>query len=60
MAVKVITKVNNENRAGSPAQHGNGTDIDVRDGHLVVIASEPTRRVAIYAPGTWVSAEVTK
>jgi hypothetical protein len=55
MAVKVI--LDNSNRTTSSVQHGKGTDINVSDGHLVVISG--TDRLALYAPGAWLRAEVT-
>ena len=63
MAVKV-TKSNQPNQvsqSSNVAQHGNGTGIEVREGgHLLVFPEASTRPIAIYVPGTWVSAEVTK
>jgi hypothetical protein len=59
MAVKVY---------GNPKTHGDydhseGTGVDVREGHLIVQsgASVSTpRQIAVYTPGSWVRAEVTK
>jgi hypothetical protein len=45
------------------AQHGEGAGVDVRDGHLAVTTDprdEPVRWIAVYAPGSWTHAEVTK
>lgn len=58
MAVTVYDKQTNETY-----DHGNGTGLDVRDGHLIVTkgtssAQEPHHRVAIYAPGKWERAEI--
>lgn len=52
MAVKVYGTETHE--------HGNGTDLDVRDGHLLVTRSGGGEKhsVAIYAPGEWQRAEV--
>ncbi len=63
MAVKV-TKSNDSNqvsKSSNIAQHGNGMGIEVREGgHLLVFREASTRPIAIYVPGTWVSAEVTE
>jgi hypothetical protein len=56
----MAVKVTKGNQANSVAQHGNGTGIEVREGHLLVTPEGSSKPVAIYAPGTWVSAEVTK
>lgn len=40
-------------------EHADASDMTVRDGHLIVVSRGPTT-VAIYAPGTWARAEVTK
>ena len=56
MAVKVVSS-NSKLRADS--EHQEGTGIDVREsGHLIVVRDMDT--VAIYAPNSWISAEVTK
>jgi len=57
MAVKV-TGNNPQTKAPTTSQHGNGTGIDVRDGHLLVV--DGLDQIAIYAPGHWTHAEVTK
>jgi hypothetical protein len=56
MPVQVI--IGDPQRQGSTIQHGDGTGIDIRDGHLVVVSGVDT--VAIYAPSRWLRAEVTK
>jgi hypothetical protein len=43
-----------------PYEHSDGTGLDFRDGHLMVTGSAPLERLAIYAPGQWERAEVTK
>jgi hypothetical protein len=56
MPVKVVS--------GNPlnwpdSEHQDGTGIDVREsGHLIVVTGMDT--LAIYRPGSWTSAEVTK
>jgi hypothetical protein len=53
MAVKVsIPKVVKD------AEHKDGTAINIRDNHLIVFSGGSTA-LAIYAPGSWTSAEVT-
>jgi hypothetical protein len=58
MAVKVY-----DSKTPETYEHGAGTGLDVRDGHLIVVTSNgasPTDRIAVYAPGKWERAEVTK
>jgi hypothetical protein len=58
MAVTVI--IGNPNTQSGKTQHADGADIDIRDGHLVVLSAAPSKRVAIYAPGSWKSAQIAK
>jgi len=60
MAVKVYETTTPETH-----EHADGAGLDVRDGHLIVIrgtstVTEPQHRIAIYAPGKWERAEITK
>jgi hypothetical protein len=65
MAVKVTSgsKVTNDSRGNIVTQHPDATGLDVKDGHLLVTVgtgASPDHRVAVYAPGNWISAEVVK
>jgi hypothetical protein len=58
MAVKVYGKPTTHNY-----DHSEGTGVDVRDGHLLVLAGVSVttpRQIAVYTPGTWIRAEVTE
>jgi hypothetical protein len=56
MPVKVVSS---SPRTRADSEHQDGTGIDVREsGHLIVMSGVDT--VAIYAPNSWVSAEITK
>jgi len=44
----------------APKEHDTGFDIAVSDGHLWVLAGDHHSKVAVYAPGSWASAEVIK
>jgi hypothetical protein len=56
MAVTVT--VNSKPQRG--VEHENGTGLDLRDGTLFVTPEGSARPIAMYAPGSWISAEVTK
>ncbi len=51
--------------ADDPDEYGDGTGLDIRENHLIVstgdaISPRVQQRIAIYAPGHWKRAEVTK
>jgi hypothetical protein len=58
MAVKVI--IGNPNTESGTVQHGEGETLEINNGHLIVLAGGSMKRIAIYAPGKWNSAEVIK
>jgi hypothetical protein len=56
MAVKVVSS---NGRVRADSEHQDGTGIEVREsGHLIVVRDGSA--LAIHAPGSWISAEVTK
>lgn len=46
-------------RVAKEAEHKDALDFQLHDGHLVV-TGVGSIRVAVYAPGSWTHAEVTK
>jgi hypothetical protein len=56
MPVKVV---GSDVRTQDGVEHAEGVNVNINNGHLVVIATGP-RTIAIYAPGQWLWAEVTK
>jgi len=60
MSVKVISSTP---RTRADSEHQDGAEIVVQDGHLIVLSDlgdMSKKTIAIYTPGSWVSAEVTK
>lgn len=56
----MAVKVTNANKVNSVTEHERGVSIEVRDGHLFVGPKGDARPIAVYAPSTWISAEVTE
>jgi hypothetical protein len=54
-----VTVIGTDAATQDGVEHGNGIDIAVQDGHLIVVSRGP-QTIAIYAPGSWTRAEVTK
>lgn len=57
MPVKVITRPAGAGSTPPTHTHDTASHIDAKEGNLVVL--DGPRVVAVYAPGQWVSAQVT-